>query len=246
LEQPTHFAKYPSLQDRVVLITGGASGIGKVLVEAFTLQGAQVVFLDIADKAAAALIDRLTPNAAHTPSYIHCDLTDSAQLAENVAGIVARFGTIDVVIHNAGATEEVTAAFSDRCAAVDRKHQRFISQATLPGMKWHGRDVILNMSSLANGPGAYVASRAAIVDLTRTLARELRPHDLRVQCMLPGAVETARERRSGYSRLARQTEPQAARRMLQPEDVTRLALFLSSGDAAGIDSQTDATGSGWI
>jgi NAD(P)-dependent dehydrogenase (short-subunit alcohol dehydrogenase family) len=242
----SQFAKYPALQDRVVLITGGAAGIGEKLVEAFTLQRAQVVFLDIADQASAALIDRLTPNAAHAPNYVHCDLADSNRLAEKLAWVIARFGTIDIVIRNTGATEEVTGTFSNRCEAADRKHQRFISQATVPGMKWQGRGVILNMSYLASGHAAYVASRNAIVDLTRTLARELRPHDVRVQCMLPGAVETARERRIGYSRPARQTETKAARRMLQPEDVTRLVLFLSSGDAADIDSQIDATDGGWI
>jgi NAD(P)-dependent dehydrogenase (short-subunit alcohol dehydrogenase family) len=254
----TSFAKYPSLQDRVVLITGGASGIGEVLVEAFTLQGAQVVFLDIADEAASALIDRLSPNAAYTPVYVHCDLTDSAQLIERLAGIIARFGTIDVVINNADddtrhVTEDVTPEFWDRCTAVNLKHQFFVSQAVVPGMKWQGRGVILNMSSIASmipstGLPVYVASKAAIVGLTRTLAHELGPHGIRVNCILPGAIETARQKRLWHLDEYKATvlDNQALQRFLQPEEVARLALFLAADDASAITSQSDIVDGGWI
>jgi NAD(P)-dependent dehydrogenase (short-subunit alcohol dehydrogenase family) len=262
LEDPnqaaSQFAKYPSLQDRVVLITGGASGIGEVLVEAFTLQGAQVVFLDIADEAASALIERLTPNAAHTPNYVHCDLTDSAQLAERLAGIVARFGTIDVVINNAGddtrhKTEDVTPEFWDRCTAVNLKHQIFVSQAVIPGMKWQGRGVILNMSSISwmipsTGQPVYIASKAAVVDLTRTLADELAPLAIRVNCIVPGAIETARQRRSWYTEedVNETLGRQAIKRILQPEEVDRLALFLATDDSSGIPNQSCLVDGGWI
>jgi NAD(P)-dependent dehydrogenase (short-subunit alcohol dehydrogenase family) len=257
MEQPTQFAKYPSLQDRVVLITGGASGIGEVLVEAFTLQGAQVVFLDIADEAAAALIERLSPNAAHVPTYVHCDLTDSAQLAEKLAGIIARFTTIDVVINNGDdtrhKTEDVSPEFWDRCTAVNLKHQFFVSQAVIPGMKWQGRGVILNMSSISwmipsTGLPVYVASKAAIVGLTRTLAHELGPHGIRVNCILPGAIETARQRRNWYTEeyVKEILGQQAIKRMLQPEEVARLALFLAADDSNGITSQSYVVDGGWV
>jgi NAD(P)-dependent dehydrogenase (short-subunit alcohol dehydrogenase family) len=252
------FAKYPSLQDRVVLITGGASGIGEVLVEAFTLQGAQVVFLDIADEAASALIDRLSSNAAHIPAYVHCDLTDYAQLAEKLAGIIARFGTIDVVINNAGddtrhKTEDVTPEFWDRCTAVNLKHQFFVSQAVIPGMKWQGRGVILNMSSISwmipsTGLPVYVASKAAIVGLTRTLAHELGPHGIRVNCILPGAIETARQRKNWYTEeyVNEILTHQSIKRMLQPDEVARLALFLAADDSSGITNQSYIVDGGWV
>jgi NAD(P)-dependent dehydrogenase (short-subunit alcohol dehydrogenase family) len=252
------FAKYPCLQDRVVLITGGASGIGEVLVDAFTLQGAQVIFLDIADEAAAALIDRLSPNATHTPHYVHCDLTDSAQLAEKLAEIIARFGTIDVVINNAGddtrhKTEDVTPEFWDRCMAVNLKHQFFVSQAVIPGMKWQGRGVILNMSSISwmipsTGLPVYVASKAAIVGLTRTLAHELGPHGIRVNCILPGAIETARQRKNWYTEeyVNEVLSQQALKRLLQPEEVARLALFLAADDSSGITGQGLIVDAGWV
>jgi len=254
----SHFAKYPSLQDRVVLITGGASGIGETLVEAFTLQGAQVVFIDIADAAAAALIGRLSAKAAHAPIYVHCDLTDSTALTACLAQILERFETVDVVINNAGddmrhKTEDVTPEFWDRCTAVNLKHQFFVSQAVIPGMKWQGRGVILNMSSISwmipsTGLPVYIASKAAIVGLTRTLAHELGPHGIRVNCILPGAIETARQRKNWYTEeyvneiLGRQ----AIKRILQPEEVARLALFLAADDASGITNQSYIVDGGWI
>ena len=258
MEQSTEFAIYPSLKDRVVLITGGATGIGEVLVESFTAQAAHVVFLDINDEAAQALIDRLSPNAAHAPVYVHCDLTDSARLAEKLAGIIARFGTIDVVINNAGddtrhKTEDVTPEFWDRCMAVNLKHQFFVSQAVIPGMKWQGRGVILNMSSISwmipsTGLPVYVASKAAIVGLTRTLAHELGPHGIRVNCILPGAIETARQRKNWYTEeyVNEILGQQAIKRMLQPKEVARLALFLAADDSSGITNQSYVVDGGWV
>lgn len=258
MEQQSEFATYPSLRNRVVLITGGATGIGEVLVESFTAQSAQVIFLDINDEAAQTLIDRLFPTAAHAPVYVHCDLTDSAQLAEKLAEIIAHFGTIDVMINNAGddarhKTEDVTPEFWDRCTAVNLKHQFFASQAVIPGMKWQGRGVILNMSSISwmipsTGLPVYVASKAAIVGLTRTLAHELGPHGIRVNCILPGAIETARQSRLWYTEeyVAEILKNQALKRLLQPEDVARLALFLASDDSSGITGQGLIVDGGWV
>jgi NAD(P)-dependent dehydrogenase (short-subunit alcohol dehydrogenase family) len=254
----TQFAKYPSLRDRTVLITGGASGIGEVLVEAFTLQGAQVVFLDIADEAAAALIARLTPIAAHAPVYLHCDLTDTAALSTCLSEIITRFITIDVVINNAGddtrhKTEDVTPEFWDRCIAVNLKHQFFVSQAAIPGMKWQGRGVILNMSSISwmipsTGLPVYIASKAAIVGVTRTLAHELGPHGIRVNCILPGAIETERQRKKWYTEeyINEILQHQSIKRILQPEEVARLALFLAADDSSGITSQSYVVDGGWV
>jgi len=258
MESPAQFAKYPSLQGRAVLITGGASGIGERLVEAFTLQAAQVVFIDILDEAASALIERISSNAAHAPVYFHCDLTDLTALQSCLGQIIERFGTIDVVINNAGddtrhATEDVTPEFWDRCTAVNLKHQFFVSQAVIPGMKWQGRGVILNMSSISwmipsTGLPVYVASKAAVVGLTRTLAHELGPHGIRVNCILPGAIETARQRQNWYTEeyVNEVIGRQAIKRLLQPEEVARLALFLASDDAGGITNQSVVIDGGWV
>jgi NAD(P)-dependent dehydrogenase (short-subunit alcohol dehydrogenase family) len=253
-----HFARYPSLQGRVVLITGGASGIGEKLVEAFAQQRAQVVFIDIRDEAATALIGRLTPAVHHAPIYFHCDLTDSSALNTCLGQIAARFCAIDVVINNAGDdtrrnTEDVTPEFWDRCTAVNLKHQFFVSQAMIPGMKWQGRGVILNMSSISwmipsTGLPVYVASKAAIVGLTRTLAHELGPHGIRVNCILPGAIATERQKRLYHTPTTEDwlLKRQAVKRMLQPEDVARLALFLAADDSSAITSQKFIIDGGWV
>ena len=254
----TQFATYPSLKDRVVLISGGASGIGERLVEAFALQGAQVVFIDIGDDAASALIGRLASIVEPAPVYFRCDLADSAALEICLKQIIERFGAIDVMINNAGndsrhKTEDVTPEFWDRCIAVNLKHQFFAAQAVIPGMKWQGRGVILNMSSISwmipsTGLPVYVASKAAIVGLTRTLAHELGPHGIRVNCILPGAVETARQRQLWYTDeyVAEILSNQALKRILQPEEVARLALFLASDDASGITGQGLVIDAGWV
>ena len=235
----SQFATYPSLKDRVVLITGGATGIGEILVESFTQQQTQVIFLDTADEAAEALIDRLSSASTHTPLYFRCDLTDSVEVAEKIAGIIARFTTIDVVINNAGVdtrhkSEGVTPEFWDRCIAVNLKHQFFVSQAVVPGMKWQGREVILNMISLqrmaaVNAMTGYTASRAEIASLTRRLAHELEPHAVSVECVLPGAAESAQQRQHSYSEAYASGSPvnQAARTDLRPDQVEALAQLLT-------------------
>lgn len=245
------FAKYPSLQDRVVLITGGASGIGEVLVEAFTLQGAKVVFLDTSDEAATALVDRLSPNVAHTPVYFHCDLADIAALSACLVQIIARFGTLDVVINNAGddtrhKTEDVTPEFWDRCTAVNLKHQFFVSQAVIPGMKWQGPGVILNMSSISwmIPSTSYATSKAAIAGLTRTLAHELNPHGIRVDSIFPGAAEIARQQRKGH--LEESSRHQPDEQLTITEEAARLALFLSSDDLPLSAHDSRALNDGWI
>ena len=222
------------------------------------MQGAQVVFIDIGDQAATHLVNRLTPAVALTPVYFHCDLADSAALEACLKQVIARFGTIDVMINNAGddtrhKTQDVTPEFWDRCIAINLKHQFFASQAVIPGMKWQGRGVILNMSSISwmipsTGLPVYVASKAAIVGLTRTLAHELGPHGIRVNCILPGAIETARQRQLWYTEeyVAEVLNNQALKRLLQPEDVARLALFLSSDDASGITGQGVIVDAGWV
>src|SRR5579864_2318869 len=127
-----HFASYPSLRDRVVIVTGGASGIGEAIVEAFAMQHAQVAFLDIQDDAANQLAKRL--NAATAPVYYHCDLTDIAEVQRTVQAILTRFNRVDVLVNNAGndtrhKLADVTPAYWDQSMAVNLKHQFFVTQA---------------------------------------------------------------------------------------------------------------------
>ena len=250
------YALYPSLRGRGVLISGGASGIGAALVEAFAAQGARVAFLDVQDEAAAELVARFDRETA--PVYLRCDLTDIEALRSAVAAAERAVGRIEVLVNNAGddtrhTVEEVTPAFWDRTLAVNLKHYFFASQAVIPAMREAKGGVILNMSSIAwlipsTKVPVYATAKAAIVGLTRTLAHELGADNIRVNCILPGAIWTERQKRLWLTPeyqaeiLARQ----ALKRLIQPDEVARLALFLASDESASITSQSFVIDAGWI
>jgi NAD(P)-dependent dehydrogenase (short-subunit alcohol dehydrogenase family) len=251
------FATYPSLRDRTVLITGGATGIGASLVEAFAHQGSQVLFLDIQDEAAHTLIARLKPES-HTPAYYHCDLTDPTALQRCVEAVLSQFPAIDVLINNAAndtrhTTESITPELWDQLIAVNLKHQFFLTQAIVPGMRQRQRGSIINMSSIAwlipstNLP-VYVAAKAAIVGLTRSFAHEFGPDNIRVNAILPGCIFTERQKRLWFNEAytAQMLDRQALKRQLQPEEVARLALFLAADDSSAITNQSYIIDGGWI
>jgi NAD(P)-dependent dehydrogenase (short-subunit alcohol dehydrogenase family) len=251
------FASYPSLIGRNVLITGGASGIGEKLVEAFAAQSAQVIFLDIQEEAANRLIRGLEQQGFPRPIYFCCDLTDSLSLHNCLETVLNRFGSVDVLINNAGndarhVWEEVTPDSWDRCMAINLKQQFFVTQAVAPGMKQRGRGSIINVSSIAwtipsTGLPVYVAAKAAIVGLTRTMAHELGPHGIRVNCIMPGAILTERQKKLWLTEayIAEVLSRQALKRLLLPEEVARLALFLAADDSSGITNQSYVIDGGW-
>ena len=147
-------ASYPGLRDRVVVVTGGASGIGEAIVEAFAMQNSRVAFLDIQDEAAGLLIDRIAAAGFTPPVYFHCDLCDTAAIKTSVKDILQRFHTIDVLVNNAGndsrhSIEEVTPESWDQAMAVNLKHQFFMAQAVIPSMRRAGQGSIINMSSIS-------------------------------------------------------------------------------------------------
>ncbi|HWG18975.1 MAG TPA: SDR family NAD(P)-dependent oxidoreductase [Terracidiphilus sp.] len=256
--QRENFATYPSLRDRVVLITGGATGIGEALVRAFAHQGARVAFFDIQDEPAAGLRNQLSTAGCTAPLYLHCDLTDIAALRESAQRVSAALGAVEVLVNNAGndqrhATDDVTPEFWDQSIATNLRPCFFLSQAVLPAMRQAGRGSIVNMSSIAwiipsTGLPVYVAAKAAIVGLTRTLAHELGPAGIRVNAVLPGAIATEKQRRLVYTPqykaeiLARQ----ALKRDIVPEDVARLVLFLAADDSSAITNQSYVIDGGWV
>jgi NAD(P)-dependent dehydrogenase (short-subunit alcohol dehydrogenase family) len=252
------FASYPSLRDRVVVVTGGASGIGEKIVEAFAQQGARVAFLDIQHAAAENVIQSARAGGHPEPAFYHCDLTDVDSLRASVESIVAAFGTIDVLVNNAGddtrhTIREVTSESWDRCIAVNLKHQFFLTQAVVPLMKEAGRGSIVNMSSISwaipsVGLPVYIAAKAAIVGLTRTLAHELGVHNIRVNCVMPGAIETERQKQLWYTEEYKREilRNQALKRIIVPEEVARLVLFLAADDSGAITNQTHIIDGGWV
>jgi len=252
------FATYPSLRGRVVVVTGGASGIGEKIVEHFTRQGARVAFLDIQEEAATQLAQKLASDGHASPLFLQCDLTDTTALNDCMQKIVVEFKTVDVLVNNAGndtrhSVDEVTPDYWDRSMAVNLKHQFFASQAVIPVMKRAGRGSIINMSSISwiipsKGLPVYVAAKAAIVGLTRTLAHELGPDNIRVNAVLPGATLTERQKKLWFSDAykAEILNKQALKRMIQPEEVARLVLFLAADDSSAITSQSYVVDGGWV
>jgi NAD(P)-dependent dehydrogenase (short-subunit alcohol dehydrogenase family) len=252
------FAVYPSLRDRVVLVTGGASGIGEAIVESFAKQHARVAFIDLQKEAGEGLVQRLSAAGYPSPIFYPCDLTDVPGLQEKVSKIVSDFGSVDVLVNNAGndtrhSIEEVTSDFWDRSMAVNLKHQFFMIQSVIPLMKQAKMGSIINMSSIgwvipSTRIPVYVTAKAAIVGMTRTLAHELGGDNIRVNCIMPGAIHTERQKRLWFTEeyQAQILAAQALKRMITPEDVARLVLFLASDDSAAITSQSYVIDGGWI
>ena len=251
-------AVYPSLEDRVVVVTGGASGIGESIVEAFARQRARVVFLDVQDVAAKALIARIVAEGLRAPTFSRCDLTDVAGLQGTVRQIVETFGGVDVLVNNAGddtrhAVATVTPESWDRTMAINLKQQFFMTQAVAPGMLAARRGSIINVGSIAwvipsTGVPVYVAAKAAITGMTRTLAREFGAEDVRVNCVMPGAIATERQRRTWLTEeyKAEVIANQALKRLIEPDEVARLVLFLAADDSSAITGQSYVVDGGWV
>ena len=252
------YASYPSLRGRIVLVTGGATGIGESMVRHFARQGSKVAFLDIQDAPAQALVEALDVEGCPRPEYIHCDLTDVPALKAAVAQVLASHGTVDVLVNNAAndqrhKIEDVTPEYWDQCVALNLRPYFFIAQALLPAMTAAGRGSIINMSSIAwmiptTGLPVYVAAKAAIVGLTRTLAHEFGPRGIRVNAVLPGAIVTEKQKRLVYTPeyKAKILASQSLKRDILPDDVARLVLFLAADDSSAITSQSYVIDGGWI
>jgi D-xylose 1-dehydrogenase len=258
MKDTSGFALYPSLEGRLVVVTGGASGIGAAIVEAFAVQGSQVVFLDVQNETADQLIAALKTNGARTPIYYDCDLTDIEALKRAMEKIGAQFPAIDVLVNNAGndtrhSVEEITSSSWDQLMAVNLKHQFFMAQAVIPGMRREGRGSIINMSSISwvipsTDVPVYVTAKAAIVGMTRTLAHSLGANNIRVNCVMPGAIATERQERLWFTDeyKAEILGRQALKRMIGPEEVARLVLFLASDDSSAITNQSYVIDGGWV
>lgn len=245
------FARYPSLADRTVLITGGASGIGADMVRAFAANDARVAFLDVQDAAGTALAGELAATAAHAPLFLRCDLTDILALRAAIETVRLRLGPVAVLVNNAAsddrhAVAEVTPDSWDQAQNVNLRHHFFAAQAVHPHMKALGFGSIINFSSIAwrfgaDQMAAYATAKAAVLGLTRSLARAFGPDNIRVNAIEPGAVITERQRRLWFrtqEAVDQIVERQLIRRVLLGEEIARTALFLAADDSAMITKQS--------
>lgn len=251
-------AVYSSLEGKVVVVTGGASGIGESIVEAFVQQKSRVIFLDIQDDSAKSLIEKFEALGNPPPEYFHCDLTNTSELQSVMEQILRSVPMIDVLVNNAGndkrhKIEEVTSDFWDWCIQINLKHQFFMAQAVLPRMRQAKRGSIINMSSIgwvipSTGIPVYVTAKAAIVGMTRTLAHEVGADGIRVNCVMPGAIVTEKQRKLVYTDEYKKQimERQALKKEILPEDVAKLILFLASDESSTITNQSFVIDAGWV
>jgi len=257
MSESAGFAQYPSLRDRVVVITGGGSGIGASMVEHFCLQGARVALLDILVKESQELVRSLEKRCGTAPLFVKCDLKNIAALRAAFAKVAETLGPVRVLVNNAANDDrhkfsDVTPEYWEAAMAVNLRHQFFAMQAVIEGMTQAGGGSIINMSSVAwkvplAGLPVYLAAKAAIVGLTRGMAKELGPAGIRVNAVLPGAILTERQRRLWWSPEyeAEILGNQCLKRILAPEDVSRLILFLAADDSSAITNQSYTIDAGW-
>lgn len=251
-------ATYPSLKDRVVFVTGGGSGIGAAIVEHFCAQGSKVAFVDIAAEPSAMLAEEIAAKGDPEPLFLPCDLRDIDQLRDRISQAAQQIGAIRVLVNNAAHDErhplaEVTAEYWDDRMAVNLRHQFFAAQAVHKGMAVAGGGSIINMGSTTwlagqGGMAGYSAAKSAIVGLTRSLARDLGPMNIRVNSILPGWIMTERQERlwltpEGERELMTR---QCLKRKLYPDDIARPVLFLASDDSAACTAQNYIVDGGWV
>lgn len=246
-------AIFPDLTGKIVAVTGGASGIGAAIVSAFHEQGAKVIFVDIDIEAGNELAKDLGENA----HFYELDLTDLDRLAQVFSKASQDVGPIDVLVNN-GANDQrhdllsVTPEYWRQLLAVNLDHQFFAAKAVIPHMIEQQSGVILNMSSIAwrlgleNAP-AYVTAKAAIEGLTHSLARELGPKGIRVNCILPGFVETPKQLEKWVTPETQKQmlDSQCMKRFNKPADIANIVLMLASSTSQAITNQTIIADAGW-
>ena len=233
------FATYPSLKGKTVFITGGASGIGAELVRSFAAQGASVGFVDLDEANSQTLSD--TSDAI---TYEICDLKDIKCLQDALAKLASRLGPATVLVNNAANDDrhrwqDVTPAYRDERLQSNLRHQFFAIQSVAPGMIAAGGGSIINMGSnswheTGGGFPAYATSKAAVHGLTRTMARDLGEHRIRVNTVVPGWIMTDRQKQlwATPETLEKQRQRQCLPDLIEPVYVARMVVFLASDDSA--------------
>jgi NAD(P)-dependent dehydrogenase (short-subunit alcohol dehydrogenase family) len=254
----TQLARYPSLAGRVVLITGGATGIGATLVEQFAAQDARVGFVDIDAANGEALAARLSSGGAAAPLFVRADITDIGALDAAIDAVRRRFGPITVLLNNAAndqrhKIEDTTPESWDASVAVNLKHQFFAAKNVSADMKAAGGGSIVNFGSVSwklkqGGMPVYTTSKSAVQGLTRSLARDFGPYNIRVNTIVPGWVMTERQKRLWFDEQGKAdvARGQCLQRELMPIHIASMALFLAADDSAMCTAQDFIVDGGWV
>jgi NAD(P)-dependent dehydrogenase (short-subunit alcohol dehydrogenase family) len=240
---------YPSLKDKVVLVTGGASGIGESIVKKFLEQGSKIAFIDKEEDFGQDLVKKLD-SYNHKALFKKCDLVDIKSLKNTINEIRNELGKFSIVVNNAANDErhsidDVTPEFWDNRFHINLRHYFFTIQSTYKDMKDLGRGSIVNIGSSSwmkssGGMPGYTTAKSAVAGLTKTLARDLGEYNIRVNCVVPGWIMTEKQ----IKFLSRNPEMkkdvikrQCIKRMLEPDDIAKVVLFFASEQSAGCTSQ---------
>ena len=245
----TELASYPSLKDKSVFVTGGATGIGASIVEQFATQGARVAFFDMDTPSAQNLVSEVAGRGHAAPLFFQSDLRDIADLRGRIGEACKKLGDPHVLVNNAArddrhSIESVTPEYWDERIAVNLRHQFFAAQAVMGGMKRIGGGSIINMgsgswrSASGNMP-VYLTAKAGVEGLTRALARDLGAFNIRVNCVVPGWVMTQRQIKLWLTpeaevNLLRQ---QCLKKRLMADDIARMVLWLAAADSSMATAQ---------
>jgi len=236
----SEFAIYPSLKGKTVFVTGGAAGIGERMTRAFAEQGARVGMVDLNGAGGQALIDSLDGDHA----FAQCDLRDIDALRAAFAELADRLGPAQVLVNNAAHDDrhdwrDVTPEYWDERMQTNIRHMFFAIQSVAPGMIAAGGGSIINLGSnswweCGGGFPAYTTAKAAVHGLTRTMARDLGDHRIRVNTVVPGWIMTERQKELWVTpeALAKQIDRQCLPDAIDPIYVARMVLFLASDDSA--------------
>jgi D-xylose 1-dehydrogenase len=254
---PDGSANYPSLRGKRVFVTGGGSGIGACIVEAFARQGSHVAFVDIAAEPSESLSQKLRTSGIDAPWFRVCDVSNIGALQSAISDAAASLGDFDVLVNNVASDDrhaiaDVTPEYWDRRMAINERPAFFAIQSVLPGMRRRGGGSIVNLGSRgwhakSGGYPAYATAKSSVMGLMRGLAKELGAQRIRINVVSPGWVMTERQVRlwavpDMAGELARiQCVPDP----IQAHDIASMVLFLASDDAARCTAQEFVVDAGW-
>lgn len=249
-----------TLDNKVVLLTGGLGSLGRAQAVKLAAEGAHVQLLDRPDmEGAADICDALAAEARGRVTYIGCDLNRLEEAESHVSDLAKTLGGIDILINNAALIinrpfEEFSLAEYEDQIRVNSSAAFAMVRACAPGMKAKNAGVIVNFCSLTlnghfDGYVPYVASKGTMLGLTKALARELGPHNIRVNAISPGAVVSDAEKRVLGEKLKEFEEwileNQCLKVRIQPHHIADLVHFLVSPASSMITGQNIAIDGGW-
>ncbi len=253
------FARYPSLVGRVAFVTGGASGLGAEFVSQLAAQGSRVAFVDLDSGQGKALAESIAQRGDPEPLFTECDVRDVPALQAAIGAAADQLGPVSVLVNNAAndtrhAVEQVDVEYWDDRMAVNLRHHFFATQAVVPMMRASGGGSVINLGSISahidlrDIPG-YITAKAGIEGLTRALARDLGADGIRVNCVIPGWIMTSRQLEHWVTPEIEENVikvRQSLPRLLYPDDVARLVLWLAADDSRACTGQNWIADGGWM